>query len=170
MEIYINKFWFIIDAILIKNIVLQFVIELILIVFIIHLINDLKDYGDGGNKFMFYSYIDFSFYKFLKLHFVFIIIFLLDIFLLLGVLEYNIIECLISKYILALIFFIWSTMIYLIDITFIKYYIHNDSKNDYYNYKRKVNIIWALIKLIISVLFIIYFGIGLYLDLINLFV
>lgn len=175
MEINMEKLLFIINEILIKDVVLQLVIVVSLVVFIIQLIKHIKN--NRGNKFISYSNIDNLFYKFFKLHFIFILIFLLNISFLLGVLNANILECLASKYILALTFFFWSIVIYFIDIIVYNYYIRLSSNDNNVNlnmnkqiYKSKVDFVWTSIKLIISILFMIYFTIGLYLDIINLFI
>lgn len=101
MENLINKIWFVIDIFIIRDIVLQLVIVFLLFVFLVRIIKDLKEKKLLNRPY----YTDHFFYKFLKLQFLFIIVFLIHAVFLLGVLDHNIMECLITKYIISLAFF-----------------------------------------------------------------
>lgn len=159
MENLINKIWFVIDIFIIRDIILQLVVVFLLFVFLVRIIKDLKEKKLLNRPY----YTDRFFYKFLKLQFLFIIVFLIHAVFLLGVLDHNIMECLITKYIISLAFFSWSLLIYSIDLIFTKRY-----AEDYNNTLNSDNV-WNWVKLIITMVFVIYFGWMLIFDILYLF-
>lgn len=145
LEKLILENWSIIDKLIVKDLVLQLII---LLIFVVYLYWTIKDINIRLNKKINRPYyIDRFFYRFLKLQFIFVIAFLVNAFFVLGVLDHNIMECLITKFILSLGFFAWTSIIYSIELFFTGRYLED------YNNTQNVDNIWNWVKLGVTLVF-----------------
>lgn len=162
MELLIYNLLKIVNICIIRDVLLELVLTSLLLSYLYRSLRSIN--MNRKNKRYWSNYVEYFIQPLFRLQFISLCTFLIICSFVLGVVEHNIVGCLITKFIVTLGFMAWVVSINTIELIFTTWYFQK------YSFMGKSDIVWVSVKTFISFVFFIAFLYLLCWDLYFLFV